>query len=295
VLEGFGADGAPVERAEMAAREIFTYDDRGNMTDAEIFGVDGRPGNRKGVAHIKKVFDDRSKVRQVEFFGPDSKPAVNDVGSAKTTFEYDARGNEIERSLFGVDGKPTLGTTGAATQQNKYDDRGNLIERAYFGVDDQPIVAHVGYVRVDNLYDPRNHQIESAFFGTDGKAMATPPLGFARITATYDDWGEVLEQHYFDPAEREIAVEVAIVRVLPGSLAQRLELAAGDRFLTYAGRKVTSQQQLIDLVGDPWLNDPRNLELRRGSQILTFQVPPGRLGIELKLALADAPPAANPQ
>jgi hypothetical protein len=46
---------------------------------------------------------------------------------------------------------------------------------------------------------------------------------------------------------------------------------------------------------DPWLNDPRILAIRRGSQDLTFQAPPGRLGIELKLVLTSASPAADPQ
>ncbi len=264
------------------------------MTDAHIFGVDGTPGNRKGVARIRTLFDDRNMVRQVELFGPDGKPTVNDVGGAKTTFEYDARGFQVEVNLFGVDGNPTLGTVGAATERRKYDDRGNLLDEAYFGIDGRPIVARVGYARVDYLYDPRNHQSECTFFGPDGKAMATQ-LGFARVTTSYDDWGQVFEERYFDPAGREVPVGVTVTQVLPGGFAQRMQFAVGHRLLSYAGRKVTSPKQIADLVLDPWLGDTRILTIARGSQILTFPAPPGRVGVNVKHVLVEVPVEANPQ
>jgi hypothetical protein len=293
--EFFGVDGRPVANENGEAKIAWRFDERGNMIEADFFGVDGRPAaSHKRVAILKNEFDERDKLRRARFFGPDGKPVASDDNVAQIAVAFDARGNEIERDFFGVDGNPTLAKDGAASLRKKFDDRGQLVEESFFGLDGAPIVAHAGYARVTYLYDPRGEQIERAFIGPDGKAMGNP-LGFSRVTTSYDDWGEVFEERYLDPVGREIPVGVTVTQVLPDSFAQRMQFAVGDRLLTYAGRKITSVTQFVALVQDPWLSETRILTVSRGSQVLTFQAPAGRIGIALKLALADAPVAANPQ
>jgi hypothetical protein len=295
VLSYFGVEGAPIEKKDIgAARTTFAYNERNKIVEQVFFGADGKLGNHNGIARVAVEFDNRNKLRQIAFFGPDGKPTVNGEGSARNNIDFDPRGNEIEAGHFGVDGNPTLGTVGWATRRRKYDERSQLVREAFFGADGLPILARVGYARIDYSYDLRGHQTERAYFGPDDKPLAFS-FGYARVATSWDDWGQVFEEHYFDAAGREIPVGVVVTKVRPDSLAQQMQFAAGDRLLTYAGRKVTSPKQIADLVLDPWLGDTRVLTMLRASQVLTFRAPPGRLGMDVKLVVAEAQTEANPQ
>ena len=76
------------------------------------------------------------------YFGVDGAPIVRkDIGAAKLTTVYDARGNAVEEAYFGVEGAPIASKNlGTAKLTTVYDARGNAVEQAYFGVDGAPIL-----------------------------------------------------------------------------------------------------------------------------------------------------------
>ena len=89
-----------------------------------------------------------------------------------------------------------------------------------------------------------------------------------------------------DADGRRVRTEVVVESVVPGSVAERIRLAAGDRIISYDSTKLASADQLIAFVTMPGTRN-RPLVVRRGGRTMTIEVPPGRLGIILGLARAE--------
>jgi S1-C subfamily serine protease len=75
---------------------------------------------------------------------------------------------------------------------------------------------------------------------------------------------------------------VVVVKVVPGSQAQRLGLKAGDVLVRYDGRPVSQAGLFIrgrqaESKGDP----PRSLVVQRQERLFILQVSPGLLGVEV--------------
>jgi hypothetical protein len=316
-LSNFGVDGKLILNKDGYARATAEYDSRGNATQMAFFGADGMPTALPiGYASVRAAFDARGKEIMRAYFGVDGKPvALPQGGFARYTSTYDARGNLIEQAVFDKDNKPTLNASGFAMKRQIFDDRRNPIETAYYGTDNKLIITKDGYAVLKQTFDDRNQETESAFFGVDHRPLAIAgiarltsefdargnlieyaafgldgksasfPSGMARITWKFDDWGQQTEAHYVDPAGHEVAGHVIISRIFPGTVAEQINLAAGDRIVSYGGRKMTSTRQMIDATTDPRLGNKRVLNIARGSQNFTFEVPSGRLGIAPELAL----------
>ena len=316
-VEHFAVDGKLILHRNGFAKITADYDARGNQTRMAYFGVDGMPivPPLVGFAGVNFAFDSRGKEVSRAFFGVDGKPILAPEGYALFTSAYDVRGNLIEQAVFDKDNKPTLNLQGFAAFRQTFDDSNQPVETSYYGTDNKLIVIKNGYAGYRLSYDDRGQPIEKAYFGADHKPIAVngiarlvsrydarrnliervtygidgKPAPFvsdvARITWVFDDWGQESEARYFDPSGREIPASVVIAGVLPGTVAEKINLVAGDRILTYGGRKITSTQQLIDATTDPRLGAKRRLAIVRGSQSFTFDVPAGRLGISPDLVL----------
>jgi PDZ domain len=104
---------------------------------------------------------------------------------------------------------------------------------------------------------------------------------------TYDDGDRVVAVAYVDGEGNPIPVEIEVLSVFQGSTGERIGLAPADRLIEYNGQILTSMQQLIALTG---MGGPRlrTLVVRRGSSTLSFQVPPGRIGVEIKNVKAQS-------
>ena len=58
----------------------------------------------------------------------------------------------------------------------------------------------------------------------------------SRVVYTFDDSGRQIKATYFDAKNREVPMEIVVLSVVPGSTAQRIGLAPGDRILSYEGK-----------------------------------------------------------
>jgi hypothetical protein len=76
-------------------------------------------------------------------------------------------------------------------------------------------------------------------------------------------------------------------------VAATIGVEPGDRLLSYNGEKLRSIQQLVNLTGKPG-EAMRKLVYRRGKQTFVAEVPPGRLGVQVKNVRASDPPGAAP-
>jgi hypothetical protein len=341
-LDWFGIDGKPTLGNVASAGVHLLYDLHGNQSEYTLLGLDGKPIlGKMGHAGYRQKFDARGNPIERDYLGVDGKPIVSTEGVAAITYAYDARSREIERAMFGLDGaRVLLGDTGEASAtgyagyRQKFDDRGNLIETAYFGVDgkpklnsenvakikndfnargqevrrtyfdadDKPTLAIFGYAGLQQDVDARGNIVEQDYFGTDGEPVPIG-LGYANVVYRHDSLGRELDATYFDAQGRPLAMDLLIVSVAHGSFAERIGLAAGDRIMNYDGRKPNSAKQLTDAVTDASGGQSRVLIVRRGSDELKFGVPPGRLGINIRMTPANttgtsrqtnAPPPPQP-
>jgi hypothetical protein len=137
--------------------------------------------------------------------------------------------------------------------------------------------------------DPRRQQALVSQLGEVGKRV-----GEIRMGANGAD--ERTEMTYVDEHGRIIPVEVECRGTMPGSVATRVGLAAGDRILTYDGETVTSTLQLIYLVTHAALGIHR-LMVRRGNATMFLDVPAGKLRASLVDVAVEtafpAPPAPH--
>lgn len=173
------------------------------------------------------------------------------------TSRYDERGNGIGQCFFGIDGKPKGNSSGIACVTWRYNERGNKLEEALFGVDGKPTI-------------PRND-----FAATQ------------RFSYT-DDGDTLIAATYLDERGEMIPIEVEVQAIVPNSVATKAGLMPGDRLLSYASVEIQSTQQFIYLVGRP-AETPRTIVYRRGENVLTVDIPPGRVGVQIHNIPAKRP------
>jgi hypothetical protein len=97
-------------------------------------------------------------------------------------------------------------------------------------------------------------------------------------------------------------MDLGILQVFPGTVAERIGLAPDDRILSYDGHKPTSVKQFVDAVADASGRRVRRLVIGRGTDVLQFDLPAGRVGVRVDIVRAaitnepndrSAPPEAR--
>jgi YD repeat-containing protein len=107
----FDSSGAPTTDGATGIHERrMDYDERGNETSEEFFGVDGRPIDHRvlGFARVIYRYDDKNRVAAKSYVGDDGLPqVVQNIGAAEIRQEYDAQGNIVRRQFFDGQGNPS--------------------------------------------------------------------------------------------------------------------------------------------------------------------------------------------
>jgi hypothetical protein len=83
-----------------------------------------------------------------------------------------------------------------------------------------------------------------------------------------------------------------VTEIIPNTTAERIRLAPGDVLMTYDRERLTSKEQLIALIGLGGA-ESHVLAVLRGSEMLSFTVPAGRLGVYLQTRKAADGEAAR--
>jgi YD repeat-containing protein len=130
-----------------------------------------------------------------------------------------------------------------------------------------------------SFYDSRGRVIEARSFGVDGQPCATKD-GYAIMRAKYDEQGNLIEQAYFDTEDRPIRMRLVVMQIVPGSTADHTGLVPGDVVWQYGGQDVHELGEFLRRIRSPGTS-PRELVIHRNGRSLEFDVPPGRLGVNL--------------
>jgi hypothetical protein len=307
----FDEGGKPIRRNEAYARFTASYDERGNQIEGATFDEKGNPVmDNEGLARFTGSFDERGNRIAGSFFDEKGKPTRDNEGLARFTASFDARGNRIAGAYFDERGNPVRDYEGFARFTASYDKRGHRISVAYYDVGGKPCLSNEGYAKATSKYDDSGHliqqvefdltdksavktydsrgnEIEEAYLDEKGSPRANPD-GLRRWTARYSDGSDPTGVTYFDQDGNPALVELYIAEVLPDGQAKEAGLMEGDVLVSYDGRSV---QNDVDLM--TWLQAPghktRELVVLRGGLRLSYEMKPGKMGVLTKARVPQRP------
>lgn len=110
-----------------------------------------------------------------------------------------------------------------------------------------------------------------------------PHWGYAEMVVSFDEQSNPVRTSHLDAEGRSVETEVLVTLVLSGSRAEKMGIRAGDVLLDYNGRPVLDFFRFIrERDAEPADGPASKLRIRRGEAILTFSIPPGKLGMGLQ-------------
>ena len=277
--EEYGIDGKRCLIKNGYAKTTAKYDERGNEVEWACFGLRDEPTIDQSVGNhmVKNTYDERGYCITWEEYGVDGKRCLVKNGYAKTTAEYDKRGNEVEWACFGLRDEPTMDQVfGNHMVKNTYDERGYKIGLEYYGLDGKPCLTKNGYAKVAAKYNERGDEIEEAWFDESGNPLATN--GVAKWTKNYDENRHATVLTYYDADGKLTYAQIYIAAVVPGGQAEAAGLLVGDVLVSYDGKAVTEVSELIDWVRKPG-DALRDLVVSRGGRRMSFEMKPGVMGV----------------
>lgn len=145
-----------------------TYDKNGNCIRCEFFENDRKTLclHKEGYAILRCKYDERGNMTEIILFGIDGKPCLNKDGYAGWKNTYDERGNRTETAYFGIDGKPCLTNEEIAGWMSQYDEKGNEIRREFFGVQGEniPLGGNDPYDAWEKTFDENSKLLTQTWF-----------------------------------------------------------------------------------------------------------------------------------
>ena len=108
----------------------------------------------------------------------------------KITYQFDSKGNKIERLIYNADQELL------SKAQYQFDSQGNMIEEAVYSVDGEL------YLKTKIAYDSQSNAIEEAWYDGDGVSTGKfkhqyDSQGNAVETAWYDEGGELVQNQKY--------------------------------------------------------------------------------------------------
>ena len=296
-----GTDGKPTLVLDGYASATARWDDRGNQIEGACFDPQGKPAIDQSVGtHMYRLwYDEHDNLTNMVYLGTNGEPALTLNGYASLTAKWDDRGNRIEWACFDRQGKPAIDLSlGYHMSRAFYDERHNATNSVYLGTNGEPTLTTYGYASQTAEWDDRGNQIEWACFGTNGEPVLCKD-GYHLRVDRYDSEGKLISDKQFDVQgnlvirAKDSRLVVTIGEVIPDGQAAAIGLQKGDVFLEYDDWVFLNYPVSEDIktVRTELLNrilakgsTTRRLVVLRNGQLKTFEVGPGRLGVNIVFA-----------
>ena len=181
------------------AREVKTYDARGDLASRRFFDADGEAAsNATGVYGVTSRHDSRGNVTEEIFEGEKpGEPMAAQNGVARNRIEYDAWSRQTRFATVGLQDEPVPGISGACAQVSHYDPRGNWTGSTWLDAEGKPTASKNIYATIRLQYDDRSRCTETAYFDPAGQPVAGSENN-ASWTKTYDDRGNAVRWNFLD-------------------------------------------------------------------------------------------------
>lgn len=234
------------------------------------------------------------------------------LGFYSVTEEYRSVDDTLLRQYLNEDGTPAIifGGTATGTVDLK-DEKGRLVLRRFIDMNQAQATVKEGYKQFSCKYDgDRLEEEEYEGFNAqewgfckscvryNGNSIRTERLGandrlakgkadgIAAWKDEYSQEGEI-NRTYYDEHDSKLSVITIVDRLEAGMLAATLGIVPGDVVVSYNSKAITNSLTLMTETGKNVENVDDNsviceLVIKRGEELLSFGVAPGRLGLHLK-------------
>jgi YD repeat-containing protein len=277
------AQGSPVTNRQGFARVKHAFDASGNQVATEFFDERGsRARLVDGYSAIRRRFDARRLELETVYLDSSDRPTQGSDGYATVRYEYDQRGFLTRILQFDTNGKPSRGFYGYCSARIKYSAAGQRLEMTFFDEQGAPTAAaRLGSAKRRWTYDQAGRVSERSDHDLNGRPIVNA-YGYSILRHRYDEHGRDAGRELLDAAGRPLDFKISVDRVARGSVASDAGLAAGDLMLTYDGQTVSTIDQFTNTFELFRGDRARELRIERGGNVLSLDVPPGRLdGLEL--------------
>jgi YD repeat-containing protein len=277
------AQGSPVTNRQGFARVKHAFDASGNQVATEFFDERGsRARLVDGYSAIRRKFDARRLELETVYLDSSDRPTQGSDGYATVRYEYDQRGFLTRILQFDTNGKPSRGFYGYCSARIKYSAAGQRLEMTFFDEQGAPTAAaRLGSAKRRWTYDQAGRVSERSDHDLNGRPIVNA-YGYSILRHRYDEHGRDAGRELLDAAGRPLDFKISVDRVARGSVASDAGLAAGDLMLTYDGQTVSTIDQFTNTFELFRGDRARELRIERGGNVLSLDVPPGRLdGLEL--------------
>lgn len=317
---------AKIVTADGYARTTVRRDAKGRELEAFFFDDQDQPAHA-GDAEWHRVthYNEQGQKVETRFEYTTNSPVFLERGYRQSVIRYNTKGKAVRWACFDAASQPVLdGPVGYHAWTKAYDTRGNLTNQVFLGTDGRRMPGRAGYAETRSTFDSRNRLLSLAYFGARGEPVndlesgvhltrrsyddfgnwtnlihfdiggqiTTNMDGYAQYLRRFNELGELVFIRFLDAQGNHLARRQAITGVVAGGEGEHLGLRPGDVILSYAGKSIEVQPELLRLVTKPG-TEPRELTVRRAGQVLTFKARPGLLGIQLKTVFEAQIAAAN--
>lgn len=295
---------AAAKTGEVPAPDVsveMKYGEHGNVTELSFLGPNGGPvaDPTEGYWKVLKKYDSDGYETEQAYLGVDGQPAMNRFGCERVGASYRS-GNMVGLSCMGAgpDGGLKLNRLGYAVARFTHTDWGAVRTISFFGEDGKTRKRHVeGWAEVAYEYDDKGLNTHEFYYdekGAEGGVLVNNGNGYAHAIFSYDSDGMIADKAYFGQADTAVPTEIYVVGCERRSQCERVGLKKDDILVRYGANDLATMIQLKAMVKDPAPGD-RVLQVRRGGDLLTFDVHPGRLGVvmDMRLATTTARTAEN--
>jgi YD repeat-containing protein len=203
--ESFGVDGHLMNPVDGIARYAYRYSPVGDRMEERYFDANLQPAaTTGGVYGVKYLYDDHHRQTEETWLDGQGNPMDSPKQHYATIrSRYDSRGRRIEQSYFHPDGTPAVVNNNEYIERYSYDDRGNQSEMLMLDQNGQMLPqAHES--RAVYVHDTFGRETQRRFYSSDGKPVRSPETGRSEVRTQYDTAGRKILEVSLDENEQPV-------------------------------------------------------------------------------------------
>ena len=197
-----GADSKLVNPVGGYAKMVMTYDENGYLSSAKYFNADGTPFTKWGYCAITFVNDRNGNVLEEKYLDQNGKIASQRFLIKR---KYDDANNLIEDAYFNNSGA-TNNSWGVHKCVYKYNSSNQCIETAYYDTSNRLTNVYQRGIAIErNEYNALGQVVKTSFFNSDNKPCIDKYFHYSVVTNEYDNYGNVIKECHFDAAGKPVS------------------------------------------------------------------------------------------
>lgn len=155
-------------------------------------------------AESRLKYDERGNVIEMSFYDIAGRPACDNMKTHKRIKKYDSHNNYIYEKNLGTNGKPLRGTGVYPEANVRYDVYGNITRIECLDGYGKPYICPDGYYIMEKVYGEHNLLTSMCYKGINGNLVMHKGNGYAKVTNSYNDHRNPVEEKYFNAAGKVI-------------------------------------------------------------------------------------------